>query len=538
MQTNNTKIKSIIYARVSSKDQEETGYSLPSQEKLARDYALRKDFTVAKVFSIAESASGTKERKVFAEMLEYMVNHKINVLVCEKVDRITRNFKEAVKINDWLEEDEARSIHFVKQNLIIHKNAKSDEKFRWDIEIVLAKKYIANLSEEVRKGQKEKIAQGWRPTKPIVGYKAIGEKGHKIHVIDETKAPLIRKMFEMYSTGNYSLNALVEIMYKEGLRNTNGNIMGKSIIHRYLSNPFYYGKILWKGVLHDGKHEPIINKDLFTVVQARLMRKDNPQYKTHLPVFKAKMKCEECGGTIAWENQKGHWYGHCNHYKECSQSKWVKQPQVEDQILPYFDKIAPKNEQVLAWLTRAMKESHKDEIDYNTQKRESYNYIIRNYDTRIEGAYKDKLDGKMPVSLCEKIITDSTKEKNDAIDALAKLSESRTAYYEAGYAIHELAMKAKDIYESPRAEVEDKRLLLSYIFSNLSLNAEKINPKYTFAFEFLAEWMPRLNEIFELQETGSDKAKEGVSAFAYPDMCALRDSNPRPSGPKPDALIH
>src|SRR3990172_4855679 len=107
------KNKAVIYCRVSSKEQEDTGYSLPAQEKLLRDYADRKNynFNIAKIFSVAESASGAKQRKVFTEMMDYMLKNKINVLLVEKVDRLTRNLKEAVTVNDWLEEDPARSIH-------------------------------------------------------------------------------------------------------------------------------------------------------------------------------------------------------------------------------------------------------------------------------------------------------------------------------------------------------------------------------------------------------------------------------------------
>jgi len=170
--------KTVLYCRVSSKEQEETGYSLPSQEKLLKDYSQRKALEVLRVFSVAESASGAKQRKVFGEMMDYIDKNKVTNLVCEKVDRLTRNLKEAVVANEWVDSNPDRQIHFVKQNLVIHKNAKSDEKFRWDIEIVLAKKFIANLSEEVKKGQKEKIAQGWLPTRPPIGYKTIGEKGH------------------------------------------------------------------------------------------------------------------------------------------------------------------------------------------------------------------------------------------------------------------------------------------------------------------------------------------------------------------------
>lgn len=390
------------------------------------------------------------------------------------------------------------------------------------MKVAIARFYTNNLSEEVKKGQKEKIAQGWRPTSPVTGYKTIGEKGRKIHVINEAKAPLVRKMFELYSTGNYSIKALVEIMYKEGLRTNAGNKFGKSIMHTHLSNPFYYGKICWNGEIYKGQHEPLISKELFDIVQKKLIRRsDYPQYKTHFPVFKAKIKCDECGGTTTWETQKGHWYGHCNHYKECNQKIWVRQEAVEDQLFPLFEKFSPKNEQMLDWLIRAMKENHEEEIHYNAKQRESFNMIIKNADRRIEEAYKDKLDGKMPANLCEKVMKDTAKEKEGAIESLAKLSQSRTAYYEAGYAIHELALKASKIYKSVEASTEDKRMLLSYIFSNLSLNAGKIGANYTPAFDFLAEWAPELNSTFELNVLGSNKAKGGTSASPCPTL--LRD---------------
>ena len=92
----------VIYCRVSSKEQEDTGYSLPAQEKLLTEYAQRKNLTILKVFSVAESASGAKQRKIFGEMMEYMRKKNIQILLCEKVDRLTRNLKEAVVANDWL----------------------------------------------------------------------------------------------------------------------------------------------------------------------------------------------------------------------------------------------------------------------------------------------------------------------------------------------------------------------------------------------------------------------------------------------------
>ena len=502
------KIKAVPYCRVSSKEQEETGYSLPAQEKLMQEYAERKSFEVTKIFSVAESASGAKQRKVFSEMMGYLEKNKIDILLCEKVDRISRNFKEAIIINDWLEEDSNRQIHFVKQNLIVHKNAKSDEKFRWDIEIVLAKKYIANLSEEVKKGQAEKISQGWLPTKPPLGYKTIGDKGHKTHVIDESMALYIRKMFELYSTGNFSTLALVEVMYKAGLRNRAGKKLGKTRLYDMLSDPFYYGKMKWNERILPAKHTPLITKDLFDSVQAKLNRQFKvPQYQKHLPVFKAKMDCEECGGTVTWETQKGHWYGHCNHYRKCQQGKWWRQENVEKVLFPLFDKVAPKTPEVLRILEKALKENHAGEIEYHATSLNSLNIRLETAQRRLEAIYEDKIDGKIPPEFYNRKFAEYTKEKEDTIEALKKLNDGNKKYYEVGFAIHELASRACDIYNSPKASVEDKRLLLSKIFSNLYLNTSNIKPDYTFAFEFLLNWVPVVNSTFEPDNTLTNKGQ-------------------------------
>ncbi len=121
-------------------------------------------------------------------------------------------------------------------------------------------------------------------------------------------------------------------------------------------------------------------------------------------------------------------------------------------------------------------------------------------------------------------------EKELAINGLKKLSEDKTKYYEAGFAIHELACKAQEIYQSPKATEEDRRLLLSYIFSNLNLNNGKIRPNYTLAFEFLQEWIPRLNNTFELTKTTVNTKQNRVFDPACSTLLRELDSNQQPTG--------
>ncbi|TSC67412.1 MAG: Uncharacterized protein G01um101466_713 [Parcubacteria group bacterium Gr01-1014_66] len=522
-------MKAVLFARVSSREQEETGYSLDSQVKLLQDYAEKRAFDVAKTYRISESASGRQIRKTFNEMLQYTTDHKTPIILCEKIDRLTRNLKDAAVADEWVKGNPKREIHFVKESFVLNQNTKAHENLVWDMKVAIARFYTNNLSEEVKKGFAEKIRQGWMPTKPPLGYKTIGEAGHKIHVMDEGKVPFIRRMFELYATGNYSLNALVDVLYQEGLRTREGKKLMKSRMHTLLSDPFYHGSLRWNKEIFPAQHEALITKELFDVVQQKLTRKiGSPRYKKHLPVFKAKINCEECGATITWEIQKGHWYGHHSSfekYRNCTKKRYIRQEQAEEQLFPYFDKVAPMNRRILQWIEKALKESHGEEVQYNTSRREQLTRIIQVSDRRIEEAYKDKLDGKMPSALCEKVMQDATREKEEALQALQRLSKARSAYYEAGYAIHELAAKAKDIYRSPKATSDEKRLLLSYVFSNLTINADKITPNYTFAFQFLAEWVPKLNSIFEPQENRTNKRQTADFSATSPEILRGLDSN-------------
>lgn len=514
--------KAILFCRVSSKEQEDTGYSLDAQEKLLTEYSKKENFKVVRVFRISESASGKQIRKLFNEMLQYVLKNNIKIICVEKIDRLTRNLKDAAAISDWIQEDEQRQVHFVKENFIAGKNTRAHENLVWDMKVSISRFYTNNLSEEVRKGQKEKISQGWLPTKPPLGYKTVGDKGKKIHVIDEQKAPFLRKMFELYSTGNYSINNLVEVVYREGLRSRIDKKVGKSRLAELLTDPFYIGKMRWKGEIYPAKHEPLISTELFNTVQDRLNRKhpNALQFKKHNPVFKAKLVCEECDGTITWELQKGHWYGHCNHYKNCKQSKWWRQEKVEEELFPSFDKVAPKSKRILTILEKAIKETHVGEVGYYNSSLGQINKTLELNQRRLDAIYVDKIDGKITADFYEKKFQEYSKAVEEAQENLIRLNKGNLDYYRAGYAIHELASRAEAIYRSPKATTEEKRLLLSKVFSNLSLNDETVRPNYTMAFEFLREWVPKLNSTFEPVESGLVKALTDEMMLVHPTLLA------------------
>ena len=509
------KVLAALFARVSSKEQEETGYSLPAQEKFLQEYSRRQDVNleVAKVFQISESASGRTERKIFKSMLEYVRKHKIPVIVVETTDRLTRNFADVPLIDAWLMEDEKHQIHLVKEGCVLHKNSKSHEWFMWRVKVATAEYYVKLLSENVKKGQKEKISQGSLPTKPPLGYKTIGEKGHKIHVIDEKVASHIKEMFNLYASGNYSTVALGKVMYQKGFRSRAGGRVVKSKIHKLLSDPFYYGNFVWKGKEYKGAHEPIIDKDLFDQVKAKMTRPNAPHHNKHEKELRGKVMCGSCGKTVTWETQKGHWYGAC---KQCKAQlaisrKYILQSEVEDALMTKIVAVAPRNERIMGILTQALKESHSEEIEYHDTQMNSINASLQRIQQRKRVMYEDKLDGRISTEFYDQKLDEFKQEEEYLGESLKKLNLDNTQYYKVGIAVHELASKANKIYVSQKATVEERRMLLSYAFADVKVLKGKVTPAYTKAFSFMADWMPLVNQSLERkQNTAKSVTPSGV----------------------------
>src|SRR6185312_444803 len=193
--------QAVIYARVSSKDQEREGFSIPAQLKLLREYALKHGFHVCQEFIDVETAK-CAGRKQFGEMVRFFEkNPNSRTVVVEKTDRLYRNFRDCVTM-----EDLGVEIHLPKEGQVISKESKSQAKLVHGIQLVIARNYIENLRDEVRKGMREKAAQGIYPSRPPLGYR--NNKLLRTIEVDPDNAPIAQRMFELYATGSYSLATL------------------------------------------------------------------------------------------------------------------------------------------------------------------------------------------------------------------------------------------------------------------------------------------------------------------------------------------
>ena len=139
--------RAVLYARVSSKDQEREGFSIPAQLKLLRQYAHEQHLTIVREFVDVETAKQSG-RGGFGEMIAALrADTSCRTILVEKTDRLYRNIK------DWMTVDDLDvTIHFVKENAIVSRDSRSSDKFLHGIKVLMAKNYVDNLSEEVKKG--------------------------------------------------------------------------------------------------------------------------------------------------------------------------------------------------------------------------------------------------------------------------------------------------------------------------------------------------------------------------------------------------
>jgi len=253
--------QAVIYARVSSKEQEKEGFSIPAQLKLLKDYADTNGFKVAQEYVDVETAKQTG-RAAFGEMVAFLkANRSVRAMLVEKTDRLYRNLK------DWVTVDELEvEIHLPKEGVVLSRDSRSSEKFMHGIKVLMAKNYIDNLSEEARKGMQEKAEQGIWPTKTPLGYRNVaGADGKKVITPDLDEAPIVAKLFEWYATGRHSLKEAARLAREAGLvyRKT-GSRVPVSTVHTILRNRLYTGWFEWNGKLYEGKHEALVARVIRT----------------------------------------------------------------------------------------------------------------------------------------------------------------------------------------------------------------------------------------------------------------------------------
>jgi len=486
----------VILARVSSKAQEDEGYSLDSQLKLLQGYCQNKNLIVIKVFKIAETASKDQRRKTFHELLRYIAKNKVYHLTVEKTDRLTRNFRDAVAIDEWLEKNENRRLHAVKENLLLHKNARSDVKFMWNIHLSVAKKYSDNLREEAMKGWAEKLAQGWLPSSPPPGYMTITESGKRIHVPDPQTKSMMQDIFKKYLEPNHSIASIADEMRLMGITTSKGRPYFKSQVQHILTNPFYIGTNHFDGRDYPGAQEPIISKELFEKVQHKMHGGRPIVLVRHNTVLKGLIRCEDCDTLVTWQLQKGRYYGACRRRSDdCKKAKLLREDEVETVIVNMLSELVSPTQEIIEWVSDAMRRNHKEDIEERRKLAASIQMQIDRIKRMDDSLYEDKLAGEITPNQYGEKHQRFNEELANLNNKLSRLEESFTRQLERNMAILKLSQKASEIF---RAKTPDqKRLIISLLFGDLTLKGGELIVTYTELTRAIAERVFNTRKIME-----------------------------------------
>ena len=461
-------LRSVTLARVSSRAQED-GYSLDAQSKLMRAYCTNNELQLVKEFRIAETASKDEQRKVFKEMLKEIQQDKISHLIVEKTDRLTRNFRDAVIIDDWLEQNEYRRLHMVKESLIIHKHAKSDAKLMWDIYLAFAKKYTDNLREEAMKGWDEKLAQGWMPAPPPAGYKNFTENGRKIHVIDDDSAFMIKRAFKYFLQPEGCVRTVTEELKLCGLTTRNNRAYAKSSVHRILSNKFYIGVIQFSGSEYPGAHEPLISVELFNEVQTKLKRNTRPRTRTSDFLLKGLIRCKSCNGLVTWQKQKGWVYGGCQRRIDECKNRFLREDRVEMAILMNLEEVHDDEDLLLDELKQKLLERRSPFSDGNLEEVQT---LLGSQLSRITVMQDNLFEDKLQNVVSQDVYLKKTKQLSERTDKIEKrlgeLSKCRSKLNQI--VIQKSKYALKNLYVN--SDKIDKRIIIDRLFTITTYKGE------------------------------------------------------------------
>jgi site-specific DNA recombinase len=313
----------VIYARVSTKEQQDEGYSIPAQLKAIRAFCAAQGLSPVAEFVEAESA-GKAGRKRFTEMVDFLkADPGVRIVVAHKLDRLYRNFTDQV----LLEEVVGARARYVTGDV---PDSPQGELLR-DVQLSVAKFYLGNLAEEVRKGMDEKVLQGGWPHRAPIGY--LNDKATRTILTDPLKAPLVRFAFERYASGFVSLEQLSDELVERGMAQGSGRKLGVSHLHQLLSNPFYCGRLRHKGRIFPGAHEALVTPALFEAVQDTLSGKRNGTKSRRVFALRGVMYCAACGCLITAGVHKGHTYYRCTQGRgSCTNRAYTREEVLSAQI--------------------------------------------------------------------------------------------------------------------------------------------------------------------------------------------------------------
>ena len=326
--------KFFLYTRKSTDDEDRQIRSIEDQIAELRTFAKNENLEIVEELIEKQSAK-IPGRPIFNEMINRIEKGEANGILAWHPDRLARNSVDGGKIIYLLD---CGHLQFLKFPTFWFENT-SQGKFMLNIAFGQSKYYVDSLSENTKRGQRQKAKRGEYPGLAPVGY--INDVRTKSIVVHRKRSIIVRKAFELYAKNESRLEDISSFLAQNGILSKSGKRIPKDRVSFILSNPFYVGLFRYTKEIYEGKHQPIVSKEIFDKVQGVLkqrgkIRKSN---KNQPQAFCGLLRCGTCGMMITAENRiKKQKNGNVHHYVyyRCSRkSKTIKcaEPPVRQEIL-------------------------------------------------------------------------------------------------------------------------------------------------------------------------------------------------------------
>jgi len=334
------KIKYFLYARKSTEDEERQIMSIEAQLAELTEYAKRENIEISETF--IESKSAKKPgREIFNEMMSKVHESKEPIgLIAWHPDRLARNSVDGGQIIYSIDIGKIVSLRFptfwfepTPQGLFMLQVAFGQSKY-----------YSDNLSENVKRGIRQKLRRGEWPGLAPFGY--VNNPKTRTIEPEPTKSRCVTKAFEEFSQGRHTLESLGQRLSFWGVVSGTGKPICKATIQRMLTNPVYLGIIKHNGESYEGGFPAIVSRATFETVQKVLKQRARPRKskKRHNFPFVGLLTCGECGGAITAQFAHGHggtyrYYRCTKKLGKCSQ-RYLREDLLADQLKSRLQNVA------------------------------------------------------------------------------------------------------------------------------------------------------------------------------------------------------
>jgi DNA invertase Pin-like site-specific DNA recombinase len=339
------KVRYCLYARKSTEEEDRQALSIESQVKEMLTLAEREGLEIVEVKREAHSSKEVGQRAVYNELLREIREGKFNGILTWAPDRLSRNAGDLGAVVDLLDQKKLVEIRTYTQTFTNNPN----EKFMLMILGSQAKLENDQKIINVKRGLRARCEMGMRPGLAPTGYFNEKHVDKRCQVrIDPKRAPVVKQMFEKVGNDGWSGRQLHKWLRKTGFKTRTGKYLVIANVYTLLRCPFYYGEFeypMGSGNWYQGRHEPLISKDLFDRVQANIREHYIPKTESREFAFTKLITCGQCeSGITADEKFKKLTRGGTSRYVyyRCTRGKGVdctNQPIGESALIEQLVKL-------------------------------------------------------------------------------------------------------------------------------------------------------------------------------------------------------